>query len=150
MDNLPADTKSAILGAIASNRKILAIKIYQDATDSDLKTAKNFIESCMLGEYEAGPDRFDGDFPGLDENEAELILDAIFQGRKLDAVKRYKTVSGRRLKESKEFVEDLTQRLKTECPEQFQTASSSNGSGCAPVLLVSVLVGISVATLVLC
>jgi ribosomal protein L7/L12 len=138
MENLPAETKDAILDAIASNRKIDAVKLYQNATGSSLKTAKEVIETRMGTSSIERTNRLPGEFPGVDSAKTEAILDAIFQGKKLDAVKQYKTASGLGLKESKEFIEDLTQRLKSECPEQFRVADNS---GCASVLLVSLMIG---------
>ena len=147
MENLPTETKDAIRNAIASNQKIDAVKLYQNATGSSLKTAKEVIETRMRSSSPARTSRLSGEVPGVDSAATEAILDAIFQGRKLDAVKRYKTASGLGLKESKEFVEDLTQRLKSESPEQFRIADSS--SGCASsllfasvaILVVSIAVG---------
>ena len=137
MDNVPAATRAAILDAIASNRKLMAIKLYKDATGSDLITAKNVIEAHISRTYEEGPNRFTGEFAGVDATEAELILDEIFTQRKLDAVKRYKNATGRSLIEAKHFVEDLTERLKKECPDQFQ---ANDGVGCGSVLFAMIAI----------
>ena len=135
MENLPTETKNAIMDAIASNQKLDAVKLYKNATGSSLKTAKEVIETSMRSSSTARMSRLPGEVPGVDSAATEAILDAIFQGRKLDAVKRYKTASGLGLKESKEFVEDLTQQLKSESPEQFRIAD--NSGGCASSLLLA-------------
>ncbi len=145
MDNLSDKTQTAIRKAIAANQKILAIKLYKDATGTDLKSSKDAIESLVFRERDAEHDRISDDSPGVDAAEMELILDAIFQRRKLDAVKQYMTSTGLGLTSSKEFIEDLTEQLKEECPDQFRLASS--GRGCASVLLVLVMMGIVFAAL---
>jgi hypothetical protein len=78
----------------------------------------------------------------LPEKKAE-ITDAIFAGRKIEAIKLYREATGLGLKESKEFVEALQSRLQQDSPEKFTTSS---GGGCATVLACLVLG----ATLVYC
>jgi hypothetical protein len=46
---LPADVTGRIRAAIQSGNKIEAIKIYREATNADLKTAKEFIEAFEPG-----------------------------------------------------------------------------------------------------
>ena len=146
MENLPVHTRDAIKSALRLDQKIEAVKLYREATGCDLKTAKRLIEDVMFNVNATR--QFPPDFKGIDEGEVELILDEIFAGRKLDAVKRYKAASGCGLKASKEFVEDLTEKLKRDSPDQFQTVSSS--SGCASVLLVSLVFGMAITSLATC
>ena len=146
MNNLTNETKAAISDALATGNKILAVKIYKDATGCDLKTAKAAIESNVLGENSAGESSFFGELPGVDDAVAGLILDAIFEGRKLDAVKHYKFYSGRGLKESKEFIEDLTKRLKTESPDQFTT----DGGCVSSILLMAMMLVVATIGFLVC
>jgi ribosomal protein L7/L12 len=145
MDNLPVAIKKAINEAIAANQKLDAVKLYKDATGCDLRTAKEVIETKMLSPEGARTDRVKEDFAGVDETKSELILDAIFERRKLDAVKLYRDTKGVSLKAAKEFIEQLTERLEKDCPEQFRPASTT---GCASALFVLVLIGIPIASLI--
>lgn len=76
--------------------------------------------------------------PVMDE-----ITHAIYNGRKLEAVKIYKESSGKSLREAKTFVENLTTELKAASPEKFGTPSTS---GCAGlILLLATSLGVSLA-----
>ena len=70
---------------------------------------------------------------GLDEEKGLAITGALFEGRKIEAIKKYKVATGTGLKESKEKIETLEAELRKECPERF-TASAR--TGCSVVLLV--------------
>jgi len=60
------------------------------------------------------------------------ISESIYQGRKLEAVKRYKELRGTSLLDAKNFVEALTEELKAASPERFATQSTV---GCASVVV---------------
>lgn len=57
------------------------------------------------------------------------IQNAIFDGRKIEAIKVFREEKGVDLKEAKEEVELLTQTLKEQFPNQFRELSA-NGQGC--------------------
>ncbi|MBI2422086.1 MAG: ribosomal protein L7/L12 [Candidatus Hydrogenedentes bacterium] len=61
----------------------------------------------------------------------EAIAQCIFEGRKIDAIKRYRESSGMGLKESKEFIESLEKTLREAQPERFTHAAAK---GCGLVL----------------
>jgi hypothetical protein len=63
------------------------------------------------------------------------IRDAIFAGQKIRAIKLYRELTGHGLKESKDFIEALTEELRTSSPEKF-TAAPSSGCGSAAALLL--------------
>ena len=63
----------------------------------------------------------------------EEIMEAIYKGRKLNAVKIYKESSGKSLLEAKTFIEGLTAELKSTSPEKFDTKSAT---GCAGLILL--------------
>lgn len=69
------------------------------------------------------------------------IAELIFAGRKIEAIKRYREITGEGLREAKAYVETLTNQLQAESPERFTAKSAS---GCAYVfLLFAVLTGLS-------
>ena len=57
------------------------------------------------------------------------IENALASGNKIEAIKIYRDVTGRGLKESKEFIETLIPELQEREPEKY--AKLSQGSGCA-------------------
>jgi ribosomal protein L7/L12 len=56
------------------------------------------------------------------ETQALLVKEAIFRGRKIEAIKRYREQTGCGLKESKEAVERLEAELRVSSPESFASA----------------------------
>jgi ribosomal protein L7/L12 len=60
------------------------------------------------------------------ENLARLS-ELIFAGRKIEAIKVYREMTGCGLKDAKEHVEDLEASLRQTAPDRFQAAS---GKGC--------------------
>lgn len=71
----------------------------------------------------------------LPEQVVEEISEAIFKGRRIEAIKVYRAQMGVDLKTAKEFVYALTERLREEAPERFQ-AGAGGCSGQAAALLV--------------
>jgi hypothetical protein len=71
----------------------------------------------------------------------EQICDALFQGRKIEAIKLYRQLTDVGLKEAKDFIEALEARLKRDQPERFKTSPAATPSGCttALVLLTGIL-----------
>ncbi|MCE9546271.1 MAG: ribosomal protein L7/L12 [Planctomycetia bacterium] len=65
----------------------------------------------------------------------DRICEALFAGKKIEAIKLYRELSGQGLRESKDFVEGLEARLREQQPERFTKADASGG-GCAPLLMV--------------
>ncbi len=61
------------------------------------------------------------------------IKDALFAGRKIEAIKVYREATGQGLKESKEFIDDLEAQMRKEFPDQFK---AGGGTGCLGVLLL--------------
>jgi len=68
--------------------------------------------------------------------DAEQIVEAIYAGRKIEAIKLYREQSGKGLKEAKEFVEALEARLRRETPDKFKKPAGK--SGCLVVLVLLV------------
>ena len=101
---------------------IYAVKMYKDATGCSLLEAKQACERIR-----------DGRDPGeriSDDQWMDGVLDALGEGRKLEAIKLYREKSGKSLKESKEFVENLAKELNLDMP-----------SGCAGMILLLITLG---------
>jgi ribosomal protein L7/L12 len=131
-DKLTDDQVNQIRLKLQIGRKIEAVKLYKDWTGSSLVEAKNYVER-LAGDHEFG--LFEA-AEGVDANQMDMILDAIRNGQKLQAVKLHKESSGSSLKESKEFVERLMNQLQIDDP-----ASAPASSGCASVILLIVVLG---------
>jgi len=74
----------------------------------------------------------------------QRVNEAIFSGHKVQAIKLYREATGVGLKEAKDFIEELTAKLREEHPEEF---SASEGQGCSSAALVLFAVGIAVSYL---
>jgi len=99
--------KASIL--VSRNRKLEAVKLVYEATECGLKEAKEYVDSLETvniadEKYDLNPDCKD-----LDSS----ILSLMSQGKKLEAVKLYKDITGAGLAESKDYVEDLYENRAT-------------------------------------
>ena len=68
----------------------------------------------------------------------EEIREAIFAGKKIQAIKLYRQAADTGLKEAKEFIEKLSDKLYEESPDQF--SSPPGASGCAGALLTMLII----------
>lgn len=66
------------------------------------------------------------------------IRDAIFGGRKIEAIKLHREQTGLGLKESKAVVEKWEAELRTSSPDQF---INTPGKGCLPMIVAAALAG---------
>jgi ribosomal protein L7/L12 len=64
----------------------------------------------------------------IPDEKITALRELMFSGRKIEAIKLYREISGLGLKESKEAVEALEASLRKESPEKF--SSASRGKGC--------------------
>ena len=71
--------------------------------------------------------------PDSDPAKLAAIETALFAGRKIEAIKHYREMTGLGLKESKEAVEQLEVELRAKVPEKF---TSKAKTGCASVLVM--------------
>mgnify|MGYP000883793604 CR=1 FL=1 len=78
----------------------------------------------------------------LTDSEKEAITQAIFAGRKIEAIKLYRQATGMDLKPSKDFVEALTERLREEHPDRVPPATR----GCGTTVLLLALLPVSLLT----
>jgi ribosomal protein L7/L12 len=137
---IPDDELAAIRSAYFSGRKIEAIKLYRQASGAGLAEAKRFVESLSEDAQVAGNDARTLSDASIDEIQA-----ALFAGKKIDAIKRYRNASGEGLKEAKEFIDALEAELRRTQPTRFTVAPAK---GCGTTILVlsalmSILVGIA-------
>ena len=80
----------------------------------------------------------------ISDEDAEQIKLSIFAGRKIEAIKMYRELTGQGLKESKEFVEAVERELRQESAERFTAPAGGHGCGVAAVCLM-ILLGLAAA-----
>lgn len=113
--------------------KIAAVKLYKDWTNCSLLEAKNAVEAIeqdgmMVPASVTEPRHADGS----DLDSALAAVDkAIAEGKKLNAVKLYRELSGKSLRDSKLFVESRMNRMKP-----ADSAIESKRSGCFSAILL--------------
>ena len=56
----------------------------------------------------------------LSEESTKKIADALLAGRKIEAIKLYRSETGESLTEAKAFIDNLTSELKQEYPDKFK------------------------------
>ncbi len=77
----------------------------------------------------------------LSTEQRDAIIEDLYAGRKIAAIKVYRQATGAGLKEAKEFIDELQARLRQEQPDRFQTPKS----GCAGVVLLLTVAGLGIA-----
>jgi len=76
-----------------------------------------------------------------DETWAKIKL-AIYEGRKIEAIKLYREATSLGLKESKDFIDKMEGEMRAKEPERFTQASQK--SGCMAILVLGLLIGIAI------
>ena len=77
--------------------------------------------------------------PQLTPEQRQAFADALHAGRKIEAIKQLRELSGLGLKEAKEIIDRLEAELRAAQPERF--AKSAKGqTGCALLLMIFLLV----------
>lgn len=71
----------------------------------------------------------------ISEANIARLSEMIFQGRKIEAIKVYREMTGSGLKESKEAVEELEATLRQQAPEKFSAGAAGKGCGGAAAVL---------------
>ena len=80
----------------------------------------------------------------IPEETRTLIADAIFNRRKIEAIKIHREATGAGLAESKAFIEELTRELQEKAPEKFTSGSSSSaGCGSASLFVLALIGGVA-------
>lgn len=70
--------------------------------------------------------------PALPEQQISAIKDALYGGRKIEAIKLYRECTGCQLKEAKDAMDKLEAELRVASPDKFKARKSG---GCAGVIL---------------
>lgn len=78
---------------------------------------------------------------GPTPEETQQICDSLASGRTINAIKIYRSATGKGLKEAKEFIDALGPKLIEQDPEKDKNLSPPQGAGCASVILVSLGIG---------
>jgi len=76
--------------------------------------------------------------PQLTPEQRQSFAEALYAGRKIEAIKQLREVSGLGLKESKDIIDKLETELRAAHPERF-TARASKG-GYVVALMISIAV----------
>jgi ribosomal protein L7/L12 len=112
-----------VVTLLERGQKIEAIKRYRERTGVGLKEAKDAVEAIQRGQAVPSGPQGDGDL----EDEVVSLLE---QGRKIEAIKRYRERTGVGLKEAKDAVERMAER---------RGLVTSQGAGCLGVILVALI-----------
>jgi len=97
------DTKNKAALFVSQKRKLEAVKLIYEATKCGLKEAKDYVDNLETVCVSSNIDELSPDYKDLDSGLMALMA----QGKKLEAVKLYKDITGSGLAESKDYVEDL-------------------------------------------
>ena len=84
----------------------------------------------------------------LPEDKRQIILEAIYGGRKIEAIKLVREAAGCGLKQAKEFVEKLAAELYAKEPRKFAAAPSAK-SGCVGLVLAVAVIFAAACILVM-
>jgi len=95
-----------IKAEIAAGNKILAIKLYRDATGAGLAEAKQAVELLAAGKPPPT-----GAAPSLSADAMREVRALLIAGKKIEAVKVYRTAMGVDLKDAKDVVDGLEHEL---------------------------------------
>jgi ribosomal protein L7/L12 len=74
----------------------------------------------------------------LSAQDKQQITESILAGRKIDAIKQYREITGLGLKEAKDFIDQFTTELSKTHPEIVQVNRS--GCGSAAVVLIGLCI----------
>ena len=80
----------------------------------------------------------------VSEEQIATLSECIFQGRKIEAIKLYREMTGLGLKEAKDAVEELETSLRASAPDKFSAVSQ--GKGCMGIIVVGLLCGTGLVT----
>ena len=94
-----------------SDGKIAAIKFYREETGASLADAKDIVETLLESEIEDLPQPTTQPPAAGELQRREEIVLALQRGRKIEAIKIYRKVTGLGLVDSKEAIEQLQREL---------------------------------------
>jgi len=76
---------------------------------------------------------------GLTSPQTDAILDALYGGRKIEAIQLYREAPPTGLAEAKDFADTLAMELRARHPEKFKAASAVKGCGVVASALAAIL-----------
>lgn len=100
-----------ILEFLADKQKLQAVKFYKDETGLGLKESKDYVDALEAKKPVSIVESAKGTFKSTKELDKEL-MEYISKGALLAAVKIYKDATGMGLKESKDYVDALKDKIK--------------------------------------
>lgn len=134
---LTSQAELEIAELVSTGRKIEAIKRYRELTGMGLKEAKEAVEALetdlLLRKNQAL----------VNQTEASIAR-FLFAGQKIEAIKRYREITGQGLKESKDMVEAMEADLRKRAPGKF-SAPAVVAKGCLGMLAVLAVAGLAIA-----
>lgn len=102
-----ASSEAGVRSLLASGDKIGAIKQYRELTGLGLKEAKDAVDALEAGRVIPMP-AASSRAPALDPATDAEIRRLVASGELIEAIKRYRTLSGAGLKEAKDAIEGMT------------------------------------------
>ena len=103
---IAAPSLAEVSALLASGHKIEAIKRYRELTGVGLKQAKDSVEAIAAGSAPPVLPSASTAMPASEGSLAEVHSLAL-QGKKIEAIKRYRELTGVGLKEAKDYVDAL-------------------------------------------
>ncbi len=76
-----------------------------------------------------------------DDDSLQAIREALFQNRKIEAIKIYRQQTGASLVESKTLIDKLEAELRLMSPEKFQ--ASKQGAGCQAFVILAAIAALA-------
>ncbi len=80
----------------------------------------------------------------ISDEQIATLSACIFNGRKIEAIKLYREMTGHGLKEAKDAVDELERSLRASSPDKF--VAGAQGKGCLGVLVAGLLCGSGLVT----
>jgi len=95
---------------------------------------EHFIENRKMGVYKMSQD--------IEKTVQDEITSLIYEGKKIQAIKVYRNATFKGLKESKDYVDQLSMELYEKYPERF-TEKPSKSAGCGTAIFFLGLIGLA-------
>ncbi len=132
-NDIPPESMIEIIKLIRDDQKLEAVKRYKDLRHTSLLEAKNFIEELTVRLEQESPEILAAP-PELEE-----IIELIYAGQKLEAVKRYRDQRSTSLIDAKQFIEQLTDELKQKYPDRFSTRTTTGCAGLIAMIAITLV-----------
>jgi ribosomal protein L7/L12 len=130
-ESFPQAVDEALVRLLQQGHKIEAIKLYRQRTGVGLNEAKDAVEAIQRGNH----------FHDLEDSENSLhetLVSLLKEGRKIDAIRVFREVTGLGLKESKAVIESIAAK---------HGLSASQKTGCLGVIVFALVILIGGFTL---